>query len=159
MQNPFEDIENFKESDKFISTYDTKSKDKPKYIFYILIGLIYLLEIFTTTFGGVSTDPNNGLFNSKLTLQNWLIPSGIYGILGLMYKYQFNLKVYKNKIYFIIYDFIKICWMLIGTIILFGFNKLKDSNFIIIYSLFYIIFNIIYISFTLSHTLRLKNIL
>ena len=157
MQNPFEDNDNFRETDTFLSTF--QKKHNISYYKYIFVSLVFLLEIFTATFGGISNDSNTGLFNTNLNLQHWLITSGIYGIIGIIFDYQFNQKVYKNKIYFIFYDLVKICWILIGNVILFGFNRLKDCNTLIGYSLFYIIFNILYISYTFSKTLRLKNIL
>ena len=67
---------------------------------YIFNGLIYLLEILTATIGGMNDNKNIGLFNSGLILQYFLMSAGIYSILGLIANYQFNLKVYKNKLYF-----------------------------------------------------------
>ena len=142
-------IENSKDTDRFISTYSIRhTKKNYSTITYIFNGLIYLLEILTATIGGTNDNKNIGLFNSGLILQYFLMSAGIYSILGLIAIYQFNLKVYKNKLYFMFYDFIKICWICIGYGILFGYNQLKDCNFIIGYSMFYILYSTLYVIFS-----------
>lgn len=160
MLNPFvetDDNNNARDTDRFISTYSVRicRKQNPLYT-YIFVGFIYLLEIFTTTLGGMNDNKNVGLFNSNLNLQYWLMSSGIYSILCLIVIYQFNQKVYKNKIYFIMLDFIKICWICIGYGILFGYNQIMNCNFIIGYSLFYILFSTIYIMFSVIKTLKMS---
>lgn len=160
MLNPFEEIdENTKETDRFVSTYSVRmTKNKHLLITYIFNGLIYLLEILTATIGGMNDNKNVGLFNSGLILQYFLMSSGIYSILGLIAIYQFNLKVYKNKFYFLIYDFIKISWICIGCGILFGYNQIINCNFIIGYSLFYILYKILYVIFSVIKTLKMSEL-
>jgi len=157
MQNPFIDDDqiNQRDTDRFIqSEFQINRIQKPIYS-YILVGFIYLLEILTTVLGGMNDNHNNGLFNSGFNLQYWLMISGIYSIICMMAIYQFNQKIYKNKIYFIILDFIKLCWIFIGIIILFGFNIIIGCNFIIGYALFYILFSIIYLSMTFTKTIKM----
>ena len=161
MQNPFsDDYENSRDTDRFITSVYVQRQDQiqktPVYS-YILVGMIYLLEILTTILGGMNSDKNNGLFHSDFNLQYWLMISGIYSIVSMMVIYQFNQKVYKNKIYFIILDFIKLSWILIGIVMLFGFNIIIGCNFIIGYSLFYILFSIIYLSITFTKTIKMSN--
>ncbi len=158
MLNPFlESDENSRDTDKFISTNSVRIIKKNNYpITYIIVGLIYLLEILTSVIGGTNDNNNTGLFKSGLILQYFLMSSGLYAILGLISEYQFNLKVYKNKLYFLLYDFIKICWICIGCGILFGYNQIMNSNFIICYSLFYILYSIIYVICSVIKTIRLS---
>ena len=157
MQNPFidDDRNNQHETDRFIqSEFQNNIMRKPKYT-YILVGFIYILEILTTIIGIMNDNHNNGIFNSGFNLQCWLTVSGIYSITCMVAIYQFNLKVYKNKIYFILLDFIKLCWLFIGIIMLFGFNIIIGCNFIIGYSLFYILFSTIYLSITFTKTIKM----
>lgn len=161
MLNPFvetDDDNNARDTDRFISTYSVRVLKEQNFIkfTYIFVGFIYLLEIFTTTLGGMNDNKNVGLFNSNLNLQYWLMSSGIYSILCLIAIYQFNQKVYKNKIYFIMLDFIKICWICIGYGIIFGYNQIMNCNFIIGYSLFYILFSTLYIMFSVIKTLKMS---
>jgi hypothetical protein len=158
MQNPFEDYDydNVRETDKFINTYIANHRNKLTYCYYVIIGLIYILECFTSTLGGLNHQKSTGFFDSNFTLQYWLLVSGIYSIIGLILIYQFNQKKYENKLYFIFYDFIKICWLIIGTLILFGFNQIIGCNFIIGYSLFYIMFSILFTSYMFRNTLALS---
>ena len=157
MQNPFDDHDNQRDTDRFITTIQTQRNTKNSLYSYILIGLIYLLEILTTIIGGINSDKNDGLFHSDFNLQYWLMVSGIYSIICMMMIYQFNQKVYKNKIYFITLDFIKLSWILIGIVMLFGFNNIIGCNFIIGYSLFYILFSIIYLSYSFVKTIKMTN--
>lgn len=159
MLNPFQEdnVEHVKDTDKLLNTYSTsKLKSKLSLYNYIIIGFVYLSEIFTATFAKLNDDNNTGLFHSKFDLHYWLLASSIYSICGLIAIYQFNQKIYKNKLYFIIYDFIKFCWIIIGCIILFGFNHIIGCNFIIGYSLFYISYNIIYLFFSFVKTIELN---
>lgn len=160
MLNPFEETDdnnNARDTDRFISTYSVKISRKYKSLYTCIFNsLIYLLEILTATIGGMNDNKNVGLFNSGLILQYFLMSSGIYSILGLIAIYQFNLKVYKNKFYFLIYDFIKISWICIGCGILFGYNQIINCNFIIGYSLFYILYKILYVIFSVIKTLKLS---
>ena len=161
MMNPFENddnhTDNVRDTDRFISTYSVRvSRKNHSIIRYIFNGLIYLLEILTATLGGMNDNNNVGLFNSGLILQYFLMSSGIYSILGLIAEYQFNLKVYNNKIYFIVYEFIKMCWICIGYGILFGYNQIMNCNFIIGYSLFYILYSTLYVFFSVIKTLNLS---
>lgn len=153
MQNPFQDDDyNSRDTDKFISTYTFQQKKS--YYHYITIGLIYILECFTSTYGALSEDKSNGLFNSKLTYQYWLLTSGIYSIIGLIMIYQFNQKTYENKLYFIVYDFIKCCWLIIGAG-LFAFNQIVGCNFLIGYSLFYLLLSVLITSSMVMKTIKL----
>jgi hypothetical protein len=158
MLNPFlEPDENARDTDKFISTNSVRIIKKNNYpITYIIVGLIYLLEIFTSVIGGMSDNNNTGLFRSGLILQYFLMSSGLYAIIGLIAEYQFNQKVYLNKLYFLLYDFIKICWICIGCGILFGYNEIINCNFIIGYSLFYILYSILYVICSVIKTIRLS---
>jgi hypothetical protein len=158
MLNPFNDDthDTSKDTDKFIVSIDIKQKI-PIYS-YIIIGLINILEILTTILGGTNDEDNTGLFHSKLTLQNWLFVSGIYSMIYMVIIYQFNLKIYTNKIYFIIMDFIKFCWVFIGGGILFGFNTIIGCNFIIAYSLFYFLFSSLYFIYSIYKTSQLKQL-
>lgn len=160
MLNPFEPSsdENAKDTELFISTHKTykKTSSIKSSITYIIVGLIYLFEILTTVIGGMNDNHNLGLNNSGLTLHNFLMSSGIYSILGLIAEYQFNQKVYNNRLYFIIYDFIKICWICIGCGILFGYNQIIGCNFIIGYSLFYILYSTLYVIYSFANTIRLS---
>ena len=162
MLNPFQEDnadyrEDVKDTDKFLNTYSTsKLKSKLSLYNYIIIGCIYLSEIFTATFAGLNNNNNIGLFHSEFDLQYWLLASSIYSICGLIAIYQFNQKKYQNKLYFIFYDFIKFCWIIIGCIILFGFNHIIGCNVIIGYSLFYISYNIIYLFFSFVKTIELN---
>ena len=162
MLNPFQEdnadnCENAKDTDKFLNTHSTsKLNSKLSLYNYIIIGFVYLSEMFTATFAKLNDDNNTGLFHSEFDLQYWLLASGIYSICGLIAIYQFNQKNYQNKLYFIIYDFIKFCWIIIGCIILFVFNHIIGCNFIIGYSLFYISYNIIYLFFSFVKTIELN---
>jgi hypothetical protein len=162
MLNPFQEDnadyhEDIKDTDKFLNTHSTsKLNSKLSLYNYIIIGCIYILEMFTATFAKLNDDNNTGLFHSEFDLHYWLLVSSIYSICGLIAIYQFNQKKYKNKLYFIIYDFIKLCWIFIGCIILFGFNHIIGCNLIIGYSLFYISYNIIYLFFSFVKTIKLN---
>ena len=95
MINPFideTDLENQTDTDKFIkkSTYTNTQNKTTISNRYIIIGLIYLLEIFTSVLGGINNQKTIGLKYSGLTIQYWLIISGIYNICGLIIIYQFN---------------------------------------------------------------------
>jgi hypothetical protein len=158
MLNPFlESDENARDTDKFISTNSVRIIKKNNYpITYIIVGLIYVLEILTSVIGGMNDNNNTGLFKYGLILQYFLMSSGLYAILGLIAEYQFNQKVYLNKLYFLLYDFIKICWICIGCGILFGYNQIMNCNFIIGYSLFYILYSILYVICSVIKTIRLS---
>jgi hypothetical protein len=151
MLNPFEDD---LETGEFIPKNKQINKNKEKNICqYILVGCIYMLEIFTCTLAGLNDNPTDGLAHSKLIPQYWLLPMALYNILGMIAIYQFNQRTFENKIYFIIYESIKLIWIIIGIQILF-YNKL--SVFIVGYMLFYIIFESIYclINFYVLHKLK-----
>lgn len=141
MLNPFEE-----ESERahFIQqdTVVIKKQKRDKHIsIYIAIFSIYILELFTCTLAGLNDNPTEGLGHSKLIPQYWLLPMAIYNIIGMIAIYQFNQRTFENKIYFIIYESIKLIWIIIGIQILF-YNKL--NVFIVGYMLFYIIFESIY---------------
>ncbi len=153
MLNPFEDdleTRQFIQQDKVIIKKQTQNKHISH---YVIIFSIYMLEIFTCTLAGLNDNPTDGLGHSKLIPQYWLLPMGLYNILGMIAIYQFNQRTYENKIYFIIYESIKLIWIIIGIQILF-YNKL--SVFIVGYMLFYIIFESIYclINFYVLHKLK-----
>ena len=137
MLNPFEED---KETSIFIPTknytenYREKKYSSNSIIKYIAIGLIYVLEIFTATLGGLNDNQTIGIFNSNLKPQSWLLASAIYSISVLCLIYQFNQRTFNNRLYFIILDFIKFSWLIIGIGILIQ-NKL--NIFIVGYMLFY----------------------
>ena len=65
MQNPFDDfIDKSRDTDRFIPTshVQTQRNTKNPLYSYVLVGLIYLLEIITIIIGGMNSDKNNGLF-------------------------------------------------------------------------------------------------
>jgi hypothetical protein len=159
MLNPFEDdIENQRDTSNFIpsSIHVSHKKNITTYC-YVIVVLIYILDIFTCVLGSLNNNKTNGLNNSPLTIQYWLIIFSIYNICGSMMIYQFNTRTYKNKLYFIFYEFIKLIWIIIGFVILFEFNNLVNYNFILDYGLFYALLQIILIFFNLIYTCRLKN--
>ena len=151
MQSPFDiyDID----TNKIIIT--TNKQIKIHQCEYMIVYSINLLEILTIILGGINNNGNIGLFYSNMNLQKWLIVSGIYSIIYMVLVYQFNQKKYTNKIYFILLDFIKFCWICIGFGILLGYNKIIGCNFIIAYSLFYIIFSFIFVLYTFFKTISL----
>lgn len=138
MQNPLEEDKEttvFITTENYIKNYREKKYLSKPIISYIAIGLIYGLEIFTATLGGLNNNQSEGLFNSDLHAQSWLLASAIYSISVLCLIYQFNQRTYNNRLYFIILDFIKFTWLIIGILILI---KNKLNIFIIDYMLFYI---------------------
>lgn len=161
MMNPFNDndIENAGDTDKFIPnsiyTRHRIEKNQPIYM-YILIGMIYIMEIFTSILGGVNDSNTIGLNHSALTIQYCLMIAGIYNMSGLILTYQFNLRTYKNKLLLLFYEFIKCIWLIIGFIILFGYNSVKENSFILGYALFYILFEIIWMCNNISQIVKLK---
>jgi hypothetical protein len=136
MLNPFEED---KETTVFITPTYNVIKPKNNICTYILIGCIYILEIFTATLAGLNADSTEGIFHSNLTPQYWLLPFAIYNIINLIMIYQFNQRTYSNKLYFIISEIIKIIWIIMGFVIL-AHNHL--DIFIISYMIFYIIVEI-----------------
>ena len=158
MLNPFEDNipENSRDTDRFIpsTVYIPRIRRTPLYC-YIIIAFIYVFEIFTTVLGGTNDDKTIGLNNSGFTIQYWLMIFGIFNICGLILIYQFNQRTYKNKIYFIFYEFIKSIWLIIGFIILFKYN-LNERNFICEYGLFYTLFETLWMCYNLVYTIRLN---
>ena len=162
MQNPFDDSnDNITDSDKLIPTYITYNKTEKKYlctnIKYVIISLIYLLEIFTAVLGGLNNQQVETFPNTNLKIQYWLFVSGLYNIIGLMCTYQFPKKKYENKLYFIIYDIVKLLWLIIGSFILLNYNSVVNCNFIIGYTLFYLIVGFIYITYTFQKIFSLKD--
>lgn len=139
MLNPFEDIED-KETTVFITPQTSELKSKYTVLTYILVGSVYILEIFTATLAGLNADSTEGIFHSNLTPQYWLLSFAIYNIISLIMTYQFNQRIYANRIYFIISDIIKIGWIIIGFITI-SYNVL--DVFIVAYMLFYICIQII----------------
>lgn len=153
MLNPFEEES---EQSQFIQPERVviKKQNKEKHIsMYITIFSIHILEIFTCTLSGLNDNPTDGLAHSNLIPQYWLLSMAIYNIFGIIAIYQFNQRTFENKIYFIIYETIKIIWIILGIQILF-YNKL--STFIVGYMLFYIIFESIYSIVNLYLLHRLK---
>jgi len=162
MMNPFNDnndADTARDTDRFIrhSIYLNNRQEirQPIYM-YGIIGLIYIMEIFTTILGGLNDSNTTGLIHSALTIQYWLMIAGIYNMCGLILTYQFNLRTYKNKLWLIFYEFIKCIWIIIGFVILFGYNSIKNSNFILGYAIFYILFETIWMFNNFAQIVKLK---
>lgn len=160
MENPFDDWNKTTDRDNLIPMYITYNKKQKKYSYikYIIIGFIYLLEIFTAVLGGLNNQEVNTFPNTNFTIQYWLLTSGLYNICGLMCVYLFPLFTYKNKLYFIIYDLVKLLWLALGSFILLNYNSIINCNFIIGYTLFYLIIEFIYLNYTFQKILGLKDI-
>ena len=124
MQNPFEESDNEKLLPQF-NNYENKPK-KYTNLKIMIIGFIYLIEIFTSVLGGLNNQFTNTFPNTNFTIQYWLLASGLYNIIGLMCTYNFPLFNYDNKLYFIIYDIIKLLWLSIGTFILLNYNTILN---------------------------------
>lgn len=137
-----DDIENCNEETHFIPSYDYMKKSSKCY--YIVISLMYILEVFTMILGCLNDNKTNGLYNSNFIIQYWLIIFAIYNILGLIMIYQYIIKYNTNKVYFIIYDFIKLMWITVGFVMILSYNSIRNCNFIICYSLLYTIFETIW---------------
>jgi len=155
MLNPFTTKINIFEDESHIPIY-SKSKQKQEnrstYL-YIIIGIMYSMNICAIIIGSLN-------HSHTYEIENWLIISGIYNILGLFIIYQFNLQKYENKSYLISYEIIKNMWFIIGLIILFGYNKIQNNIFILNFTLCYIIIEIIWMSYNLNKIVNLqKNIL
>jgi hypothetical protein len=176
MQNPFEELDNEKLLPHF-NNYENKPK-KYTYLKIVIIVFIYLLEIFTAVLGGLNNQEVNTFPNTNFTIQYWLLASGLYNIIGLMCTYQFPKKnveanflrselyidnsrplfKYNNKLYFVIYDIIKLLWLAVGSFILLNYNSIIHCNFIIGYTLFYLILDFVYLNYTFQKTIKLRDI-
>lgn len=152
MLNPFEED---KEIVVFIPThnYSEKVYETKSIAYYIHIVCLYILEIFTATLAGLNDNSTCGLFNSNLKPQPWLLSSAIYSIIILCLIYQFNQRTFNNRLYFIIADFIKLTWLIIGIVILIE-NKL--NVFIVGYMLFYILIEFLYVLYSVYSIKKLK---
>ena len=166
MQNPFDDSndnsnDNITDRDKLIPTYITYNKKQKNHlcvnIKYIAISFIYLLEILTSVLGGLNNQQVKTFPNTNFKIQYWLLVSGLYNIVGIMCIYQFPLFKYENKLYFIIYDILKLLWLIIGSFILLNYNTIINCNFIIGYTLFYLIVSFVYLNYTFQKILGLKD--
>ena len=158
MMNPFEDnnTENSRDTDRFIqSTMYIPIINRTSLFCYILVGFIYILEFFTIILGSTNNDKTIGLNNSDFTIQYWLMIFSIFNMCSVILIYKFNQRIYKNKLYFIFVEFIKLFLLIIGFIILLKYN-LNNLNFICRYGLFYSLFETLWMCNNFVYTIRLN---
>ena len=158
MLNPFINDDNMKE--RTYITIDDYNNRKPVNInkkYYSKIILLYILESVSIILGCVDKEDIVGMNNSNFTINYILIILGIYNIIGYTLIHQNNYKKYNTKLFFILYDSIKLIFILLGFIIIFKFNS-EYNNFILPYSIFYLLICCIYAEYSIAVTYKLDTI-
>jgi len=155
MENPFIN-DNIKE--RIYITIDDYNNRKPVDVNkkFVIIIFLCIFELVSIILGCASNEDTIGIKNSNFTINYILIILGIYNIIGYTLIHRNNYKKY-NKFFFILYDVIKLIFILLGFIIIFKFNS-EYNNFILPYSITYLLICSIYIEYSIIMTYKLDTI-